>query len=170
MTAMLDYGVFPARSSTRPGCMPGRDRGRCCPRHRPGMTWQSTYVRRQPVTARWGRRADRWRVAGSSIGVDGGRCRTVRGVDEHHRCSGRADRRSGEIRGSGAYETAFSATVPPPVIAANRAQLASLVATNVVGQNTPAIMANEATYAEMWAQDAGAMYGYAGLGRRRPPS
>jgi PPE-repeat protein len=61
-----------------------------------------------------------------------------------------------------AYETAFSATVPPPVIAANRAQLASLIATNVIGQNTPAIMANEATYAEMWAQDAGAMYGYAG--------
>ena len=61
-----------------------------------------------------------------------------------------------------AYETAFSATVPPPVIAANRAQLASLVATNVIGQNTPAIMANEANYAEMWAQDAGAMYGYAG--------
>jgi PPE-repeat protein len=61
-----------------------------------------------------------------------------------------------------AYESAFSATVPPPVIAANRAQLASLVATNVIGQNTPAIMANEAHYAEMWAQDAGAMYGYAG--------
>jgi PPE-repeat protein len=61
-----------------------------------------------------------------------------------------------------AYEAAFSATVPPPVIAANRAQLASLVATNVIGQNTPAIMANEAHYAEMWAQDAGAMYGYAG--------
>jgi PPE-repeat protein len=61
-----------------------------------------------------------------------------------------------------AYDAAFSATVPPPVIAANRAQLASLVATNVIGQNTPAIMANEATYAEMWAQDANAMYGYAG--------
>jgi PPE-repeat protein len=61
-----------------------------------------------------------------------------------------------------AYETAISATVPPPMIAANRAQLASLVATNVLGQNTPAIMTNEANYAEMWAQDAGAMNGYAG--------
>ncbi|WP_157011552.1 PPE family protein, partial [Mycobacterium celatum] len=40
-----------------------------------------------------------------------------------------------------AYETAFMATVPPPVIAANRAQLAALVATNILGQNTPAIMA-----------------------------
>jgi len=61
-----------------------------------------------------------------------------------------------------AYESAFSMTVPPAVIAANRAQLASLVATNVLGQNTPAIAATEALYAEMWAQDAAAMYGYAG--------
>ena len=60
-----------------------------------------------------------------------------------------------------AFETAFAATVPPPVIAANRAQLAALVATNFLGINTPAIMATEAHYAEMWAQDATAMYGYA---------
>jgi PPE-repeat protein len=60
-----------------------------------------------------------------------------------------------------AYEAAFTATVPPPVIAANRALLAALVATNIVGQNTPAIAATEAHYAEMWAQDATAMYGYA---------
>ncbi|MGC2653344.1 MAG: PPE family protein, partial [Mycobacterium sp.] len=61
-----------------------------------------------------------------------------------------------------AYETAFAATVPPPVIAANRALLMSLIATNILGQNTPAIAATEANYAEMWAQDAAAMYGYAG--------
>jgi PPE-repeat protein len=61
-----------------------------------------------------------------------------------------------------AYETAFAATVPPPVVAANRAALESLVATNVVGQNTPAIAATQAQYADMWAQDAAAMYGYAG--------
>jgi PPE-repeat protein len=60
-----------------------------------------------------------------------------------------------------AFETAFAATVPPPVIAANRAQLAALVATNFMGINTPAIMATEAHYGEMWAQDAAAMYGYA---------
>jgi len=60
-----------------------------------------------------------------------------------------------------AYETAFTATVPPPVIAANRSQLVSLVATNVLGQNTPAIAAAEAQYADMWSQDAAAMYGYA---------
>jgi PPE-repeat protein len=61
-----------------------------------------------------------------------------------------------------AYEAAFAASIPPPVIAANRALLAALVATNFLGQNTPAIAATEATYAEFWAQDAIAMYGYAG--------
>jgi PPE-repeat protein len=63
---------------------------------------------------------------------------------------------------AGAFETAFAMTVPPPLIAANRAQLAMLVATNFFGQNTPAIAATEAQYGEMWAQDAAAMYGYAG--------
>lgn len=60
-----------------------------------------------------------------------------------------------------AYEAAFAETVPPPVIAANRSLLMSLIATNVFGQNTPAIATTEAQYSEMWAQDAGAMYGYA---------
>ena len=60
-----------------------------------------------------------------------------------------------------AYETAFAMTVPPPVIAANRVLLVTLIATNFFGQNTPAIAATEAQYMEMWAQDAAAMYGYA---------
>ncbi|WP_276553171.1 PPE family protein [Mycobacterium lentiflavum] len=60
-----------------------------------------------------------------------------------------------------AYEAAFAMTVPPPVIAANRAQLIALVATNFFGQNTPAIAATEAQYMQMWVQDATAMYGYA---------
>ncbi|WP_375488074.1 PPE family protein, partial [uncultured Mycobacterium sp.] len=57
-----------------------------------------------------------------------------------------------------AYETAFAMTVPPQVIAANRSQLASLVATNILGQNTAAIAATEAQYGQMWVQDAIAMY------------
>jgi PPE-repeat protein len=61
-----------------------------------------------------------------------------------------------------AYEVTFAAMVPPPVIEANRALLQALVATNLFGQNTPAIAATETLYAEMWAQDATAMYGYAG--------
>jgi PPE-repeat protein len=60
-----------------------------------------------------------------------------------------------------AYDAAFGMTVPPPVIAANRARLMVLIATNFLGQNTPAIAATEAEYATMWVQDATAMYGYA---------
>ncbi|KQH78015.1 hypothetical protein AO501_15345 [Mycobacterium gordonae] len=60
-----------------------------------------------------------------------------------------------------AYEAAFAMTVPPAVVAANRARLLMLVATNFLGINTPAIAATEAEYAEMWAQDATAMYVYA---------
>ncbi len=47
------------------------------------------------------------------------------------------------------------------MVAANRIQLATLIATNFFGQNAPAIAATESCYAEMWAQDATAMYGYA---------
>jgi PPE-repeat protein len=61
-----------------------------------------------------------------------------------------------------AFEAAFAMTVPPPVVAENRALLLMLVATNFFGQNTPAIAATEVSYAEMWAQDAAAMNGYAG--------
>jgi PPE-repeat protein len=60
-----------------------------------------------------------------------------------------------------AYQTAFMSTVPPPMVAANRSQLMTLVATNLFGRNTQAIAATEAQYAEMWAQDTAAMYGYA---------
>ena len=61
-----------------------------------------------------------------------------------------------------AYEEAFASTVPPQLVAANRALFARLVANNLFGQNTSAIATTEAQYVEMWAQDAAAMYGYAG--------
>lgn len=60
-----------------------------------------------------------------------------------------------------AYASAYAMTVPPPAVADNRVMLAALVKTNALGQNTPAIAANEARYAQMWAQDAVAMYSYA---------
>jgi PPE-repeat protein len=65
------------------------------------------------------------------------------------------------VAAAGAFEAAFAMTVPPAGVAANRAQLAVLVASNAIGQNAPAIAATEAQYGEMWAQDAAAMYGYA---------
>ncbi|OIN81348.1 PPE family protein [Mycobacterium malmoense] len=61
----------------------------------------------------------------------------------------------------GAYEAAFAMTVPPAEIAINRALVMALTATNILGQNSPAIAALEAQYAEMWAQDVAAMNGYA---------
>jgi PPE-repeat protein len=60
-----------------------------------------------------------------------------------------------------AYQSAFTSTVSPQLVATNRAQLTSLVATNLFGRNTQKIAVNEAQYGEMWAQDAAAMYGYA---------
>ena len=61
-----------------------------------------------------------------------------------------------------AYEQAFAATVPPPVVLANRAETAAAVQANVFGQYTPLIAQLEAQYGEMWAQDSAAMYAYAG--------
>jgi PPE-repeat protein len=69
---------------------------------------------------------------------------------------------SGAKAAAAAYATAFAEMVPPPVITANRSQLMALVATNIFGQNTPAIATTETHYAEMWARDAAAMYNYAG--------
>ncbi|ETZ96877.1 PPE family protein [Mycobacterium kansasii 824] len=64
-----------------------------------------------------------------------------------------------------AFESAVAATVHPAAVAANRVLLGALVATNFLGQNTPAIAATEFDYVEMWAQDVGAMVGYdAGAG------
>ncbi len=84
-------------------------------------------------------------------------------VDWMHTTAAQAEDTAAQAKAAiAAYEAAFAATVPPPVIEANRALLAMLVATNILGQNTPAIAATETHYMEMWAQDATAMYGYAG--------
>ncbi|WP_373188666.1 PPE family protein [Mycobacterium marinum] len=69
---------------------------------------------------------------------------------------------AGAAAAAAAFEAARAGVVPPPVIAENRAQLAALVATNFMGFNTPAIMANEAHYGQMWSQDTATMYGFAG--------
>ncbi|QNI07055.1 PPE family protein [Mycobacterium kubicae] len=61
-----------------------------------------------------------------------------------------------------AFETAFAAMVPPPLIAANRAALAQAVQTNILGLNNGVIAQLESQYLEMWAQNASTMYNYAG--------
>jgi PPE-repeat protein len=65
-----------------------------------------------------------------------------------------------------AYQGAFDSTVPPAEIAANRALLAALIATNFLGQNTPAIAATEALYMEMWFQDGLTMDTYSVLSQQ----
>jgi PPE-repeat protein len=76
--------------------------------------------------------------------------------------AGQAEDTANQARlSAAAYETAFMGTVPPTEIAANRVQLATLIATNFLGINTAAIMATEAMYIEMWLQDATTMYAYA---------
>ncbi|WIM85705.1 PPE domain-containing protein [Candidatus Mycobacterium wuenschmannii] len=78
-----------------------------------------------------------------------------------HATAAQAEETGAQARSAAAaYQSAFSATVPPPMVAANRSLLSTLVATNVFGINTQAIAANEAQYAEMWAQDVAAMFGY----------
>jgi PPE-repeat protein len=59
-----------------------------------------------------------------------------------------------------AFESALAATIPTPAVTANRVRLMALIATNILGQNTPAIFMTEFEYMEMWAQDVGAMLGY----------
>lgn len=55
---------------------------------------------------------------------------------------------------------AASAALPPKSVVASRTRLTTLIATNILGQNTPAIAATEAQYEQMWAQDVAAMFGY----------
>ena len=77
--------------------------------------------------------------------------------------AGQAEQTAGQARAAAsAYQVALTSMVPLPEIAANRTQLAALTATNILGQNSAAIATTEAQYGEMWAQDATAMYSYAG--------
>ncbi|WP_235687944.1 PPE domain-containing protein, partial [Mycobacterium tuberculosis] len=51
--------------------------------------------------------------------------------------AGQAELTAAQVRvAAAAYETAYGLTVPPPVIAENRAELMILIATNLLGQNT----------------------------------
>jgi len=75
--------------------------------------------------------------------------------------AGQAEAAAAQARvAAAAFELASAATVPTPAVYANRAQLIALIATNFLGQNTPAIAMTEAEYVEMWAQDVAAMVGY----------
>jgi PPE-repeat protein len=75
--------------------------------------------------------------------------------------AGQAERAAAQARlAARAFEAALAATVHPIAVAANRTQLVSLVGSNLLGQNAPAIAAAEVEYEQMWAQDAVAMSAY----------
>lgn len=61
-----------------------------------------------------------------------------------------------------AFELTHWTVVHPSVVAANRARLAVLLATNFFGINLPAIAETEAEYNAMWVNNSAAMYRYAG--------
>ncbi|MFZ0226634.1 MAG: PPE family protein [Mycobacterium sp.] len=160
MTAMLDYGVFPPElNSARMYAGPGSGSLLSA-----ASAWDGLAADLHSQAANFGSVVEEltsgeWQGPASTSMA----AAAAPYVAWMNNTAAQAEQTAAQAKSAAAaYEAAFSATVPPPVIAANRAQLASLVATNVIGQNTPAIMANEAHYAEMWAQDAGAMYGYAG--------
>ncbi|GAB1813252.1 PPE family protein, SVP subgroup [Mycobacterium sp. MUNTM1] len=62
---------------------------------------------------------------------------------------------------AGAHQSAFTATVPPPEIAGNRAHRISLASANCLGQRSAAIANVDAEYDAMWAQNVDAMHAYA---------
>jgi PPE-repeat protein len=77
--------------------------------------------------------------------------------------AGRAEQAAAQARlAASAFEAALAATVHPILVGANRTRLVSLVGSNLLGQNAPAIAAAEAEYEQMWAQDVAAMSDYAG--------
>ena len=59
-----------------------------------------------------------------------------------------------------AFELTHFTVVHPSLVAANRARLAQLLATNFFGVNLPAIAATEAEYQAMWVNNSAAMYRY----------
>ncbi len=61
-----------------------------------------------------------------------------------------------------AYENVLASVVPPPVVALNRTELIQAQQTNVLGLNNGVIAQLEAQYSEFWAQNAAALYNYAG--------
>lgn len=148
-----DQNVFPA---------PGRGPMLAFPSAWNTMAAELRY-RRQPLTTRCGDRADRHRPGPAIVDVHAGHGRAVPGVTELPTAA-QAEQADGQAFSAA---TAFSrvgvfcTTVPPPVVAANRAQLATLVATNVIGRLPGDRGHRGPLHTEMWAQDAAAMNGYA---------
>ncbi len=125
--------------------------------------WQATAaqldsVARGYATAIAGLQGETWSGSASTEMADAARPY----VEWIATAAAQAEETAGQARtAAAAYENAYAATVPPPLVTNNRALYAELVAANIFGQNTAQIAATEAEYGEMWATDAAAMYNYA---------
>src|SRR5690625_1551083 len=70
-----------------------------------------------------------------------------------HATAAQAEHAASQARTAAAgYDTAFAMTVPPPVVTANRTQLMSLLATDLLGQPPAPIAGTEAHAAQTWPQ------------------
>ncbi len=96
------------------------------------------------------------------VGRDGRRERALRGVGDRRRRSRRSRPPTRRERRPPPTKRRSPRPCHRPWWRPTARCWTTLVATNLFGQNTPAIAATEAAYAEMWAQDAAAMYTYAG--------
>jgi PPE-repeat protein len=155
----MDYGAFPPEfNSARMYSGPGSG-----PMLAAASAWDTLASELQSGASSYGsvvsELADEWQGPSSAAMAEA----AMPYVDWMSAAAGQAEQTAAQARAAAsAYQVALASMVPLPEIAANRTQLASLVMTNILGQNTPAIAANEAQYGEMWAQDATTMYGYAG--------
>lgn len=86
----------------------------------------------------------------------------ARYVDWLHTVAAHSEHAASQLTAAArAHQSAFSATVPPRAIAANRTRRLSLASANALGHNSTVIADVDAEYDTMWAQDTGAMYAYA---------
>jgi PPE-repeat protein len=154
----MDYGAFPPEfNSARMYAGPGSG-----PMLAAASAWDALAAELQSGATSYGSvvssLADEWQGPSSAAMEEA----ATPYVDWLNVAAGQAEQTAAQARAAAsAYQVALASVVPLPEIAANRTQLAALVMTNILGQNTPAIAANEAQYGEMWAQDATTMYGYA---------
>jgi PPE-repeat protein len=154
----MSFGALPpevnsARMYEGPGSGPLLDAAAAWDRLAAGLYEQATVY--QSITAQL---TDGWQGSGASA--------MTSAVAPHiawlNAAAGQAHHAADQAKqAASAYETAYSAVVPPDLIDANRSLRASLASTNCLGQISAAIADTDAEYEQMWAQDADAMYAYA---------
>lgn len=156
---MLDYGALPPEiNSGRLYAGPGSG-----PMMAAASAWQATAgqlesIARGYATVISGLQGEAWSGSASTAMADA----AAPYVEWLAAAAETAEATAGQARAAAAaYELTFAAAVPPALVAANRAQYTALVMANIFGQYTARIAAVETAYADMWAQDAQAMYGYA---------